>query len=82
MEADFVAWRADIDPAVVRVEAIPSVPNDPLSFDLQHMDLAVLVLRDPSGAEHLLIGDGMCQVRLDVTAGCRATIIIAGQRQL
>ena len=69
MEGGFAVWRADSDPAVVKVEAIPPVPDDPLTFDLRRMALAVLVLRDPSGTEHLLIGDEACQVRLDVMSG-------------
>jgi len=69
MEAVFAVWRADSDPAVVKVEAIPRDPDEPLTFDLGKMALAALVLRDPSGTEHLLIGDDVCQVRLDVMAG-------------
>jgi hypothetical protein len=66
---DFVAWRANCDPAVVAVEANPA-PSDALhSFDLAHLACPVLVLRDVSGAEYLLIGDGTGQIRLDVTAG-------------
>ena len=69
MEAAFAVWRADSDPAVVKVEAMPPVPDDPLNFDLRHLAVAVLVLRDPLGTEYLLIGDEACQVRLDVMSG-------------
>lgn len=69
MEVVFAVWRADSDPAVVKVEAISSVPDDPVNFDLRHVAHPVLVLRDPSGTEHLLIGDDACQIRLDVTVG-------------
>jgi hypothetical protein len=69
MEAVFALWRAESDPGVVRVEALSPAPDDPLNFDLLNLGVPALVLRTPSGAEHLLIGDDACQVRLDVVAG-------------
>jgi hypothetical protein len=69
MEAAFAVWRAESDPGVVRVEAVSPAPDDQLNFDLWKLGVRVLVLRAPSGTEHLLIGDDACQVRLDVVAG-------------
>ena len=51
------------------VEAIPPTPDDPLIFDLERVAVPALVLCDPSGTEHLLIGDDTCQIRLDVITG-------------
>src|SRR5579859_6664224 len=68
-EGGFVAWRADSDPAVVKVEAQPPTSDDALAFDIRKIPLAAVVFRDPSGVEHLLIGDDLSQIRLDVTAG-------------
>jgi hypothetical protein len=62
-------WRADCDPAVVTVEASRTSPDDPNAFDVTHFVCPVLVLRSKAGVEHLLIGDGTCQVRLDVRQG-------------
>lgn len=44
-------------------------PDDQDAFDLARLACPILVLRDASGVEHLLIGDGSCHVRLDVTSG-------------
>ena len=66
---DFVVWRADWDPAVVVVEAIPARPGNAGAFDPKRLACPVLLLRDASGVEHLLIGDGACHIRLDITRG-------------
>ncbi|MDE2166273.1 MAG: DUF2285 domain-containing protein [Alphaproteobacteria bacterium] len=62
-------WRADSDPAVVTVEAAAASINDPDAFDVMRLASPVLVLKRRNGVEHLLIGDGFCQVRLDVARG-------------
>jgi len=36
---------------------------------MRRLACPVVVLREPSGAEYLLIGDSACHVRLDVTGG-------------
>ena len=54
---------------MVAVEVRPATPDDPDAFDLARLACPILVLRDASGVEHLLIGDGSCHVRLDVTSG-------------
>ena len=51
------------------MEAVPANPDDPDAFDLGRLACPILVLRDTSGVEHLLVGDGTCHVRLDVTSG-------------
>lgn len=69
MEAVFAVWRADCDPSVVRVEALPPAPGDPLNFDVSKLTVPAVVLRASCGIEYLLIGDDAYQVRLDVVAG-------------
>ena len=54
---------------MVTFEACPAVPGDQDAFDLESLTCPVLVLRDASGLEHLLIGDGACHVRLDIAGG-------------
>lgn len=62
-------WRADAAPSVLTVEATPAREVDPDVFDVMNIPGSVLVLKHVSGAEHLLIGDGRCQLRLDVRSG-------------
>ena len=54
---------------MVAIEVRPAAPDDPDAFDLTRLASPVLVLRDTSGVEHLLIGDRDCRVRIDVTGG-------------
>ena len=51
------------------MEALPAVPDDPDAFDITQLACPVLVLRAFSGVEHLLIGDSVCHVRLDIAGG-------------
>ena len=69
LEKGFVVWRADWDPSVVALEAVPADPNDPDAFDITQLACPVLVLREFAGVEHLLIGDGACHIRLDIAGG-------------
>jgi hypothetical protein len=68
-ETGFVVWRADVDTAVVAVEASPASAGDPDAVDLMRFPCPVLLVRSASGAEHLLIGDRKSNVRLDVVSG-------------
>lgn len=43
--------------------------DDPHAFDVMRLASPVLVLKRSTGVEHLLLGDGRCQVRLDVVRG-------------
>jgi len=54
---------------VVEIEARPAASDDQAAFEITRLACPILVLRDPSGVEHLLIGDSACHVRLDVTDG-------------
>lgn len=62
-------WRAECDPAVLRVHAEPAAAEDHLLLDLTRLACPVLVLRAASGVEHVMIGDATCQVRLDLMSG-------------
>lgn len=54
---------------MVAVEVRAATPDDPDAFDLARLACPILVLRDASGVEYLLIGDGACHIRLDITRG-------------
>lgn len=62
-------WRADTDPSVVTIEAVPTSADDPDAFDIMCLTAPLLVLKRTGGAEHLLVGDETCQLRLDVQRG-------------
>lgn len=65
-------WRAELDPATLRVVAEPGDRSDP-----DHVDPAVLapwltLVSDIAGSEFAVLSDGRRHVRLDVTAGSLA----------
>lgn len=62
-------WRAEADPSVIIVEATPTRAEDRDAFDIMRLTAPLLVLKRTDGGEHLLVGDEICQLRLDVQCG-------------
>ena len=70
-------WRADFDPTVVAVGAIPAQPDDSDGLDLGRLrGLATLAHAD-CGQEYLVLSDGWRRLRLDVVEGslCEGTCV-------
>ena len=63
-----IFWRADADPRVVVIDALPA-PDGVDALDLGTFGPAALVQRDSGGRERLLLRDGLRTLRLDVDQG-------------
>lgn len=61
-----VFWRSDVDESVLVVEAHPIPRGDRDGFDLRRLSCVVTVLRTGDGTEHLLLGDGVHRLQLEV----------------
>ncbi len=62
-------WRADFDPTVVAVRAIPAQPDDPEGLDLGRLRALATLARADCGQEYLVLSDGWRRLRLDVVEG-------------
>jgi hypothetical protein len=61
-----VFWCANINPAVLSVDACPVSADDPGAFDICRFDCPVTLLRMGDGNEHVLLGDGARRIQLEV----------------
>src|SRR6266849_8439014 len=73
-----VFWRADVNPAVLPVEACPVSRNGIDAFDVRRIETPVILLRPGNGIEHVLIGDGVRRIQLEV----RGQSLLAGPVRL
>ena len=64
-----VFWRSDVAKTVLSVEARPVSRGDGDGFDLSRLSCIVTVLRTGDGTEHVLLGDGVHRVQLEVRHG-------------
>jgi hypothetical protein len=62
-------WRADLDPTVVAVRAIPAPPDDPDGLNLEQLRSFATVALADCGQEYLALSDGWRRLRLDVVEG-------------
>lgn len=69
LASSLVMWRGEFDPAVVTAEVVPVRNGDRNALDVSCLAKPVLVAKGASGWEHLLIGDGTGQIRLDIRKG-------------
>ena len=65
-----ILWSAQIDPSVLRVEAVPprSSGRAP-SFDLRRWVSLACLVKQAVGSESLLLRDGLNSIRLDIMSG-------------
>ena len=64
-----IIWHADLDPATLCVEAIPTDRADPDGLDLERIASWLTVVTDPGGYDHAVLSDGRHHIRLDVAQG-------------
>lgn len=62
-------WRAELDPTVVAVRAIPAQRGDPDGLDLERLRALATLARAECGQEYLVLSDGWRRLRLDVVEG-------------
>jgi len=62
-------WRADLDPSVVAVRAVPADSDDPDALDLGRLRALATLARADCGQEYLVLADGWRRLRLDVVEG-------------
>lgn len=67
--APVVMWTWRSDPALPVLWVRPAVERRPGGLDLKTLDLATLVLRDGSGAQHVMVCDRGRRLRFAVTHG-------------
>ncbi|HLG90344.1 MAG TPA: DUF2285 domain-containing protein [Alphaproteobacteria bacterium] len=63
-----VFWRPDVNPAVLPVTASPARRDDE-AFDIHRLASPTVVLRMADGCEHVLLGDGLHRIQLEVRRG-------------
>ncbi|BBD01466.1 DUF2285 domain-containing protein [Sphingobium sp. YG1] len=64
-----ILWSAQVDPSVVRVNAVLPQPSDVVSFDLRRWASLACLVKQVGGAENLLLCDGLNSIRLDIMSG-------------
>jgi hypothetical protein len=62
-------WHARLDPAVLEVEARPTLSYEPDAFDLRRFEAFAIVAKGISGKEHIALSDGYRRIRIDVVSG-------------
>lgn len=62
-------WRADLDPGVLTVEAVPAARADPDAVDPVALGAWLSAVRDGEGREHAVFSDGWHHIRFDVEVG-------------
>jgi hypothetical protein len=73
-----VFWRADVNPAVLPIEACRASRNGIDAFDVRRLEHPVILLRPADGIEHVLLGDGVHRIQLEV----RGQSLLAGPASL
>jgi len=66
---DTIFWRADINPAVLPVEAQPVSARSRDAFDIRACRHSVVVLRAGGATEHVRLGDGLHHIQIEVRRG-------------
>ena len=61
-----VFWRADVNPAVLPVDACPVSHGAKDAFDVRGLAHPAIVLGLDDGVEHVLLGDGIHRIQLEV----------------
>ncbi|UIJ44788.1 DUF2285 domain-containing protein [Sphingomonas cannabina] len=62
-------WRADLDPAVLRLEAVPTSADDPERVEPSVLRGWLVAVSDGDGIEHAVLTDGKRRIRLEVDGG-------------
>jgi hypothetical protein len=62
-------WTADVDPGVLKVDAVPAAPTANDSFDLARFAAMSSVGQGADNCEHIVISDGYRRIRIDVAVG-------------
>ncbi|MFA7584730.1 MAG: DUF2285 domain-containing protein [Novosphingobium sp.] len=64
-----IIWRADVDPGILRIIAVPAALAEPGSFRLDRIARWLTVVEGKGGKEHAVLSDGWRHIRLDVAVG-------------
>lgn len=62
-------WRAELDPGILSVSAVPIASGDPDQIDPGKLRPFLTLALDRDGHEHVVLSDGWHRIRLDIDRG-------------